>query len=116
MMRINYPSVPTCCGECPCLHYTQPVYCQAVCADREKRITSPFKGPRPGWCPIEEEHPLPVKVHMERILWDDSGDEAIWVTDKLYDCPRCGKRLNKTYPKEEIKYCSNCGQGVVWDE
>ena len=54
-MKIKYPSVPTCCGECPCLHYENPMYCQAVVHDPAKRVIAPYRSPRPDWCPIEKE-------------------------------------------------------------
>lgn len=46
--------VPKRCGLCPCFHAEHPMYCQAVKADKEKRIVAPYGLPRPDWCPLVE--------------------------------------------------------------
>ena len=46
--------MPRCCGSYPCFHAEHPIYCQAVKADRSKRIAAPYGLPRPDWCPIED--------------------------------------------------------------
>ncbi|MBQ7247115.1 MAG: hypothetical protein IJS22_03375 [Lachnospiraceae bacterium] len=49
--------MPGRCGSCPCLHAEHPIHCQAVKADRSKRITAPYGLPRPDWCPLIEVPP-----------------------------------------------------------
>ena len=46
--------IPKRCGLCPCFHAEHPMYCQAVKADKEKRIVAPYELPRPDWCPLVE--------------------------------------------------------------
>ena len=43
---------PKRCGLCPCFHAEHPMYCQAVKADKEKRIVAPYGLPIPDWCPL----------------------------------------------------------------
>ena len=46
--------IPNCCGICPCFHAEHPMYCQAVKADKNKRIYAPYGEGRPDWCPLIE--------------------------------------------------------------
>lgn len=46
--------IPKRCGLCPCFHAEHPMYCQAVKADKEKRIVAPYGLPIPDWCPLVE--------------------------------------------------------------
>lgn len=46
--------IPNCCGRCPCFHAEKLMYCQAVKADKNKRIYAPYEGNRPNWCPLTE--------------------------------------------------------------
>ena len=46
--------IPNCCGICPCFHAERLMYCQAVKADKNKRIYAPYEGYRPDWCPLIE--------------------------------------------------------------
>ena len=46
--------MPIKCGLCPCFHAEWPMYCQAVKADKNKRIVAPYGMPRPEWCPLVE--------------------------------------------------------------
>ena len=46
--------IPSCCGICPCFHAEYPMYCQAVKADKNKMIYTPYEGYRPDWCPLIE--------------------------------------------------------------
>lgn len=46
--------IPKRCGLCPCFHAEHPMYCQAIKADKEKRIVAPYGLPRPDWCPLVE--------------------------------------------------------------
>ena len=45
---------PKRCGLCPCFHAEHPMYCQAVKADKNKRIYAPYGEGRPDWCPLIE--------------------------------------------------------------
>ena len=46
--------MPDKCGSCPCFHAEHPIHCQAVKADKAKRIAAPYGLPRPDWCPLVE--------------------------------------------------------------
>ena len=46
--------MPDKCGSCPCFHAEHPIHCQAVKADKAKRIAAPYGLPRPDWCPLDE--------------------------------------------------------------
>ena len=59
--------MPKKCGECPCFHFENPMYCQAVKADKKKKIVAPYGATRPEWCPLKEQ-----------------DDEVEW-------CDRCGR-------------------------
>ena len=48
---------PNRCGRCPCFHAEHPMYCQAVKADKNKRIYAPYGEGRPDWCPLIEVPP-----------------------------------------------------------
>jgi hypothetical protein len=54
MSYIVPKEIPNCCGLCPCFHAEHPMYCQAVKADKNKRIYAPYVGYRPDWCPLIE--------------------------------------------------------------
>ena len=54
MSYIVPKEIPNCCGRCPCFHAENPMYCQAVIADKNKRIYAPYGGHRPDWCPLVE--------------------------------------------------------------
>ena len=49
--------MPGRCGYCPCFHAENPIHCQAVKADKAKRIAAPYGLPRPDWCPLVEVPP-----------------------------------------------------------
>ena len=62
--------IPNCCGRCPCFHAEHPMYCQAVKADKNKRIYAPYGEGRPDWCPlIEIESPHGRLGDLDE-LWD----------------------------------------------
>ena len=46
--------IPNRCGRCPCFHAEHPMYCQAIKADKNKRIYAPYGEGRPDWCPLIE--------------------------------------------------------------
>lgn len=43
---------PKCCGLCPCFHAEKTMYCQAVKADKNKKIVAPYGLGLPEWCPL----------------------------------------------------------------
>ena len=53
--------MPEKCGLCPCLHFENPIYCQAVKANKNKKIGNPYAAPRPEWCPLKEQDPVRCK-------------------------------------------------------
>ena len=53
MIQIDIP-MPEKCGLCPCFHFDNPMYCQVVKADKNKKIVNPYGSPRPEWCPLKE--------------------------------------------------------------
>jgi len=54
MSYIVPKEIPMCCGICPCFHAEKLMYCQAVKADKNKRIYAPYGEGRPDWCPLVE--------------------------------------------------------------
>lgn len=54
MSYIVPEEIPNRCGRCPCFHAEHPMYCQAVKADKNKRIYAPYGEGRPDWCPLIE--------------------------------------------------------------
>lgn len=56
MSYIVPKEIPNRCGRCPCFHAEHPMYCQAVKADKNKRIYAPYGEGRPDWCPLIEVH------------------------------------------------------------
>lgn len=54
MSYIVPKDIPNCCGRCPCFHAEKLMYCQAVKADKNKRIYAPYGEGRPDWCPLVE--------------------------------------------------------------
>lgn len=56
MSYIVPKEIPNCCGRCPCFHAEKLMYCQAVKADKNKRIYAPYGEGRPDWCPLIEVH------------------------------------------------------------
>lgn len=56
MSYIVPKEIPNRCGMCPCFHAEHPMYCQAVKADKNKRIYAPYGDGRPDWCPLIEVH------------------------------------------------------------
>ena len=79
--------MPEKCGLCPCFHAENPMYCQAVKADRNKRIVAPYGDPRPEWCPIRDcENSKPVSM-KEVITYQDCADAMLkmWIENVLTD-------------------------------
>lgn len=70
MSYIVPKKIPNCCGICSCFHAEHPMYCQAVKADKNKRIYAPYGEGRPDWCPlIEIESPHGRLGDLDE-LWD----------------------------------------------
>lgn len=67
-------TMPKRCGECPCFHADNPMYCQAVKADKNKKIIAPYGKPRPEWCPL-------IEIPPHGRLIDGDVAEAIYFTD-----------------------------------
>ena len=67
---------------------------------------------------LKMRQPEHVKSIVLRIPIDDykSTDCDAYEYEKLYACPNCKVRLARYRPDENIKYCYNCGQAVIWDE
>ena len=61
MIQIDIP-MPEKCGLCPCFHHDDPMYCQAVKADKNKKIVNPYGSPRPEWCPLKEQEAKPTQT------------------------------------------------------
>ena len=51
MIFLDIPMPEKCC-KCPCFHAEWPIYCQAVKADRNKQLSTPYGMSRPDWCPL----------------------------------------------------------------
>ena len=90
--------MPERCGICPCFHAEWPMYCQAVKADKNKRIVAPYGMPRPQWCPLIElpaEHGRLIDAdalkdtldyYIREAGWSDEINEALtWVRDEFID-------------------------------
>lgn len=65
MIQINR-EMPDCCGNCPCFHFENPMYCRAR-TDVHQRITAPYCSPRPEWCPLQEEHTMNTGYNTDLI-------------------------------------------------
>ena len=66
MVRLDIP-MPEKCGSCPCFHAEYPMHCQAVNADKNKRIVAPYGAPIPDWCP------------MNKLCRVDKDEETYWI-------------------------------------
>ena len=100
MIQIDMP-MPEKCGVCPCFHFENPMYCQAVKADKNKKIVNPYGSPRPEWCPLNEQEPVkPIRMYHSEHKQTDN-----------YRCGKCGDDIYF-----EQRFCECCGQAVKWDE
>ena len=97
MIQIDMP-IPEKCGLCPCFHHDNPMYCQAVKADKNKKIVNPYGSQRPEWCPLKEQEA-------------ENGD---WITIWREDDPdtsthaRCSI-CNRISERPLGGYCKWCG-------
>ncbi len=88
---INGIEMPDQCGSCPCFHAEHPIYCQAVKADKDKRIAAPYGLPRPDWCPIVEVPPHGRLIDADAIALKDGPYEydewCEWALRQYQDAP-----------------------------
>ena len=70
MSYIVPKEIPNRCGRCPCFHAEHPMYCQAVKADKNKRIYAPYGEGRPDWCPLIEVPTPHGRLGDLDALWD----------------------------------------------
>ena len=85
MSYIVLKEIPNRCGRCPCFHAEHPMYCQAVKADKNKRIYAPYGEGRPDWCPlIEVPTPHGRLIDADKFKADHSMKN---------DCAECEKEL-----------------------
>lgn len=63
---------------------------------------------------LKSKRPLPVKCDERKTLYSD--DPVLYMNEKFYICPCCGKNLSRTRKRESILYCDNCGQALDWEE
>jgi hypothetical protein len=96
MIKINI-QMPEKCGLCPCFHFENPIYCQAVKADKNKKIVNPYGAPRPEWCPLKEQETTFEKDgHHIRCTscgnyWCDTDSEGDLFPHNY--CPHCGRKV-----------------------
>ena len=86
MSYIVPKEIPNRCGRCPCFHAEHPMYCQAVKADKNKRIYAPYCEGRPDWCPLIEIPPHGRLIDADELKskfrhgnGDDDADSA-WIS------------------------------------
>ena len=92
--------MPEKCGVCPCFHFENLMYCQAVKADKSKKIVAPYEQKRPEWCPLKEQEPVsPIRMHHTEHKQTDN-----------YRCGKCGDDMYF-----EQRFCEFCGQAAKWD-
>ena len=91
MSYIVPKEIPNRCGRCPCFHAEHPMYCQAVKADKNKRIYAPYGEGRPDWCPLIEV-PTPHGELVDRgELMDIYADRLTAVAERYSpDSSECG--------------------------
>jgi hypothetical protein len=77
MSYIVPKEIPNCCGRCPCFHAEKLMYCQAVKADKNKRIYAPYGEGRPDWCPLVEVPPHGRLIDADELV-------RIWTGAKFY--------------------------------
>lgn len=79
MIKIDI-QMPEKCGLCPCFHSDNPMYCQAVKADKIKKIVAPYGAPRPEWCPLKEQEEQ-IKNRDESL--EKAREEIKWLRGML---------------------------------
>ena len=58
MLIIPDREMPKCCAECPCLHHSPPLYCQAL-KGKTWIVPTPYLN-RPKWCPLQSKEDKPT--------------------------------------------------------
>ena len=90
MSYIVPKEIPNRCGRCPCFHAEHPMYCQAVKADKNKRIYAPYGEGRPDWCPLIEIPPHGELVDRGELM-DTYVDRLTAVAERYSpDSSECG--------------------------
>jgi len=91
MSYIVPKEIPNCCGRCPCFHAEKLMYCQAVKADKNKRIYAPYGEGRPDWCPLIEVHTphgrlgdLNALQEQIKLTVQDAHMSALWKQGMVY--------------------------------
>lgn len=104
MIQIDL-EMPDRCGNCPCFHFENPMYCQAIDIDRNKKITAPYRAPRPEWCPLQE---VPSTNDGKRIS----------VKGRMPEPPKEGPDRGNTIKAIEICYTlgHNCTECPLFSE
>ena len=91
MSYIVPKEIPNCCGRCPCFHAEHPMYCQAVIADKNKRIYAPYGEGRPDWCPLVEVKTPHGELVDKNGLMDIYADRLTAVAERYSpDSSECG--------------------------
>lgn len=110
MIEINI-QMPKKCGLCPCFHFDNPMYCQAVKVDKNKEIVNPYGAQRPVWCPLKEQETVVAHWADDTGHWiegDRNGiDQHTRTTGEMIDtfrCSWCG-----FYQYWKTPFCPNCG-------
>lgn len=87
MSYIVPKEIPNRCGRCPCFHAEHPMYCQAVKADKNKKIYAPYGEGRPEWCPLIEiktPHGRLIDADMLKSKFrhgkGDDGVDSAWIS------------------------------------
>ena len=83
--------IPNRCGRCPCFHAEHPMYCQAIKADKNKRIYAPYGDGRPDWCPLVEIKTPHGELVDRNGLMDTYADRLTAVAERYSpDSSECG--------------------------
>jgi hypothetical protein len=111
MIEINM-KMPEKCGLCPCFHFENPMYCQAVKADKNKKIVNPYGAPRPEWCPLKEQEAVvrckdckhrPKEPNFKTY---ESGFDIEFPEGSKCPCRCSGDGFYSWYPEDDW-FCAN---------
>ena len=116
MIEINM-QMPKKCGLCPCFHFENPMYCQAVKADKNKKIVAPYGAPRPEWCPMKEQEAKQVIKQAYHVMMNRDYENPVEVTRYDWLCPTCKSLLCRDIDviDDNYHFCKVCGQKVKWE-
>lgn len=83
---------PKRCGLCPCFHAEHPMHCQAVKANKDKRIIAPYGAPIPDWCPLIKLPPHGRLGDLDELykvanMADDFGADTLDMLKLIADTP-----------------------------